>query len=405
MIVPASWERHSFAIFIPVLGEEGVVLDSSVLTWIEKQQGESLAFLKRLIQAESYSLDKEGVNRASYVVEEYAASKGFSVARRHFEKAGDGLVLSLKGKNELPPICFVAHLDTVYPPGSFPLMLKEEDGYLYGPGAVDCKGGIAVALLAMEALHHFACPRPLRLLLAPDEEVSNRLSGEEGVQWIQENVQGCEAAIVCECGTQGEAVTERKGILKGEVEIRGKSVHAGMFYEQGASAIREAAYQILQLEESSNPNAVTYNCGIIEGGEAENRVPDYCRFRIDVRFRTQEEQIKALEHLQQTINHCRVPGTKAVWHQQSFRPPMSPSREGRALFERLQRAGQVYGLEKLSACANGGGSDAAYTAGAGIPTVCGMGATGFDWHSPRERVQIASLAQRAKLLTAAIADW
>ncbi len=93
-------------------------MDSSVLTWIEKQQEASLAFLKRLIQAESYSLDKEGVNRASYVAEEFAAAKGFSVVRRHFEKAGDGLVLSLEGGNELPPICFVAHLDTVYFPGA-----------------------------------------------------------------------------------------------------------------------------------------------------------------------------------------------------------------------------------------------------------------------------------------------
>lgn len=266
MTVPVSWERHSFAIFIPVLGEEGVVLDSSVLTWIEKQQEEFLAFLKSLIQAESYSLDREGVNRASYVAEEFAVSKGFSVARRHFEKAGDGLVLSLEGGNELPPICFVAHLDTVYSPGSFPLMLKEEGGYLYGPGAVDCKGGIAVALLTMEALRHAACPGPFVCCWPLTRKSATRLSGEEGIQWIQENVQGCEAAIVCECGTQGEAVTERKGVLKGEVEIRGKSVHAGMFYEQGASAIREAAYQILQLEESSNSNAITYNCGIIEGG-------------------------------------------------------------------------------------------------------------------------------------------
>ncbi len=262
-------------------------------------------------------------------------------------------------------------------------MLKEEDGYLYGPGAVDCKGRHSGSVVGNGGAAP-CCLSPVPSSVAGSGRGSQQPAVRgRGVQWIQENVQGCEAAIVCECGTQGEAVTERKGILKGEVEIRGKSVHAGMFYGQGASAIREAAYQILRLEENSNPNAITYNCGIIEGGEAENRVPDYCRFRIDVRFRTQEEQIKALGHLQQTINHCRVPGTKAAWRQLSFRPPMPPSREGRALFERLQRAGQIYGLEKLSACANGGGSDAAYTAGAGIPTICGMGATGFDWHSPR----------------------
>lgn len=176
------------------------------------------------------------------------------------------LILS-PGKEAMAPVCFVAHLDTVFPAGTFPDRLKEENGFLHGPGVVDCKGGIAVALLAMESLRKVGCPRSLRLLLTPDEEVSNRLSGMEGIRWIQDNSRGCAAAFVCECGTQGEAVTQRKGVLKAQVIIRGKSVHAGMFYDQGASAIREAAYKILQLEEHSEAGGITYNCGKIAEGK------------------------------------------------------------------------------------------------------------------------------------------
>lgn len=186
----------------------------------------------------------------------------------------------------------------------------------------------------------FVCCWPLTRKSATD------CPGRRGFNGFRKTYRAVRRRLYANAGTQGEAVTERKGVLKGEVEIRGKSVHAGMFYEQGASAIREAAYQILQLEESSNSNAITYNCGIIEGGEAENRVPDYCRFRVDVRFRTQEEQIKALEHLQQTVDHCRVPGTNAAWRQLSFRPPMLPSREGRALFEAASTNGAALWLGK-----------------------------------------------------------
>jgi glutamate carboxypeptidase len=150
-------------------------------------------------------------------------------------------------------------------------MLEEKDGYLYGPGVVDCKGGIAVALLAMAALRDISFNRhPMRLLLCPDEEVGNRLSGAEGVSFILDNTKDCTAVITCECGTSGEAVVERKGVVKAWVNITGKAAHSGMHYAHGRSAIREAAYKILQLEKASDEKRITYNCGKIEGGKAEN---------------------------------------------------------------------------------------------------------------------------------------
>ena len=373
--------------------------------WIESRREEYLSFLRRLVCTESHSFDRAGVIGAGRVVEDFVRGKGFSVVRQSFARAGDGMLILSPGKEAMAPVCFVAHLDTVFPAGTFPDRLKEENGFLHGPGVVDCKGGIAVALLAMEALRKVGCPRSLRLLLTPDEEVSNRLSGMEGIRWIQDNSRGCAAAFVCECGTQGEAVTQRKGVLKAQVIIRGKSVHAGMFYDQGASAIREAAYKILQLEEHSEAGGITYNCGKIAGGEAENRVPDHCSFSVDIRFCTEEEKARAIEHLEQTVRQCRVPGTSALWRTLSLRSPMPRSEEGMSLFSRLQRTGERYGLERLRSCFNGGGSDAAYTVAAGVPTVCGVGATGFDWHSPRERMDKNSLTERAKLLAATIADW
>ncbi len=354
--------------------------------------------------AESFTFEPESVTRAAEIFADFAAEMGFCTEMRHFEKAGCGLVVSTPGTDGIP-VCFVAHLDTVHPIGGFPDLLKPgPEGGLYGPGIVDCKGGAVIALLTMLALRETGCSRPLRLILAPDEEASNRLTGEEGIRFIQEYAKGCQAAFVCECGKPNEAVVERKGITKAQIEIRGKAAHAGMYYDQGISAIREAAYQILALEQESRSEAVTYNCGLISGGTTENVVPEFCTYSVDIRYRTVEEGAKALEYLKKVITTPHVPGACSSLHILSTRSPMPRSQAGMALFETIRSAGLKYGLEDLKPMANGGGSDAAYTAAAGVPTVCALGMTGWDWHSIRERSEPGALVRRAKLLAAAILE-
>lgn len=108
--------------------------------------------------------------------------------------------------------------------------------------------------------------------------------------------------------SRDEAVVERKGITKVRVDIRGRAAHAGMYYAEGISAVREAAYQILALEERSRPDAVTYNCGRISGGTAENVVPETCSYTVDIRFRTADEGERAMEHLRRVTGTAHVPG-------------------------------------------------------------------------------------------------
>ena len=84
---------------------------------------------------------------------------------------------------------------------------------------------------------------------------------------------------------------------------------------------------------------------------------------------------------------------------------MPRSDAGMALFEHLRATGLRWELEDLRPMENGGGSDAAYTAAIGVPTVCAVGMTGWDWHSIRERTEPGALTRRAKLLAAAIAEY
>lgn len=373
---------------------------------IEAQEHRFQNFLARLTAQESFSLDRESVSLAAELTAAFAKELGFSVEEHSFPRAGSGLVVSRETGSVSAPIGFVAHLDTVHPAGSFPDSLKPApEGGLYGPGIVDCKGGVAVALLAMYALKELGFSRPLRLLLTPDEEVSNRLTGDDGIAFLQSNVKDCAAAFVCECGKRDEAVVERKGITKVRVDIRGRAAHAGMYYAEGISAVREAAYQILALEERSRPDAVTYNCGRISGGTAENVVPETCSYTVDIRFRTADEGERAMEHLRRVTGTAHVPGAVSSVTVLGRRSPMPRTEAGMALFAHLRDTGLRWGLEDLRPLANGGGSDAAYTVSVGVPTVCAVGMTGWDWHSVRERTEPGALVRRAKLLAAAVAEF
>ena len=373
---------------------------------IEAQEPRFQDFLARLTAQESFSLDRESVSLAAELTAAFAKELGFSVEEHSFPRAGSGLVVSRETGSVSAPIGFVAHLDTVHPAGSFPDSLKPApEGGLYGPGIVDCKGGVAVALLAMYALKELGFSRPLRLLLTPDEEVSNRLTGDDGIAFLQSHVKDCAAAFVCECGKRDEAVVERKGITKVRVDIRGRAAHAGMYYAEGISAVREAAYQILALEERSRPDAVTYNCGRISGGTAENVVPETCSYTVDIRFRTADEGERAMEHLRRVTGTAHVPGAVSSVTVLGRRSPMPRTEVGMALFAHLRDTGLRWGLEDLRPLANGGGSDAAYTVSVGVPTVCAVGMTGWDWHSVRERTEPGALVRRAKLLAAAVAEF
>lgn len=219
----------------------------------------------------------------------------------------------------------------------------------------------------------------------PDEELSNRLTGPDGIAFLQAHARGCAAAFVCECGKRDEAVVERKGILKVRVDIRGRAAHAGMYYAEGISAVREAAYQIVALEEQSRPDAVTYNCGRISGGTAENVVPETCSYTVDIRYRSETEGESAMAYLRRVTETAHVSGAVSAVTILSRRSPMPRTEAGMALFDHLRETGLRWGLEDLRPLSNGGGSDAAYTTAAGVPTVCAVGMTGWDWHSVRER--------------------
>ncbi len=366
---------------------------------LEQTKKKYVAFLKDICNIETPSGDADSINKLVDVITDFAENLGLETQRYTFPKSGDFLKITLQGNPMLKPAVFMAHMDTVHQVGSFGEMPVSEDGdFLRGPGVMDCKGGIATGLLAMELMREKENRRPVEFLLTPDEEVSGVFSGEEGFSLIKDTAKNAVAVFNLEPGINTGITVCRRGILKFRVNVTGIAAHAGNGYFEGASAIKEAAHMILEIEGLSRKDGATFNCGVISGGTVVNTVPDRCFFEIDVRV-TDYEQIEYCKNqifamAQQTV----VKGTKREISLISQRPPMEKTEKNLWLLSKWNRAAEVLGIQPFAEITRGGGSDAAYAVIAGAPTLCSCGTVGFDEHTKNERIDLSTMEQRVKLL-------
>ena len=236
-----------------------------IFEFIDKNEKEFLSFWIDICNLEGVAEDKESLDGVADKIADFARDLGFFVNRIPFEKCGDFLVIDTKN-NAKAGVCFLAHMDTVHQKGVFGYPpVKTEGDRLIGPGVIDCKGGIAISLLAMKALTENGYEKNCRLLLTSDEEISNRLGGQKEMDVIRDSVAGYKAAFNCEVAGKDEIVVSRKGILRYKMEISGIAAHAGIDYFGGASAVREAAHKILLPTAQSIRRALRPKAGCPEG--------------------------------------------------------------------------------------------------------------------------------------------
>ncbi|MBR2281048.1 MAG: M20/M25/M40 family metallo-hydrolase [Spirochaetales bacterium] len=378
----------------------------SVFECVERRLEVYLGFLETMVRVESYTPDKENVDRLGSVIRKFALDHGFNVRVHSFEKAGNGLVVTLNEGASLPPIAFTGHMDTVHPKGSWGTDLIRKDGDLmYGPGAYDMKGGLATGLLVMQALADCGYrKREIRFIMIPDEELSEGLSGDAGKDFIRENSRGCAAALTLESGTENSITVGRKASIRYSVDVYGKAAHAGEHYADGISAIKEAGMKICAIEEASDPNENTYNCGLIRGGISPNTVPGKCSFTLYNRYWKPEQRQVVRDYVEGILGRSFIPGTRCEWRIVGERPPMDATPGNIALADYLISVAEKYNLEHPKAKRLSSGSDAVYTCQAGAPSVCSMGMTGSGAHQMDEHVSMSSLSRRAKWIAAAIAE-
>lgn len=361
-------------------------------------------FLCDICSYEARAYDKEIINSMVDYIASFAQKEGFQVTRKPMEKCGDFLTVEINPGNEKACL-FQAHMDTVHEKGVFgEPAVRVYDDKITGPGVIDCKGGIAIGFLCMKALLENGCQKHVRMILTSDEEISNILGGQEEIRFIQESAQGFPCAINCETAERDEVVVGRKAILKYRLDITGKSGHAGKHYFTSKNAIEEAAHKIIALHSKSVEGGNTYSCNIINGGSVLNIIPDKCSVSIDIRAVTVKDMEIAKQVVADIANTAFVPGTTCEVTLLSMRPPMEKTEGTMAILHRLLDVCHKHDLGSLTPFESGGGSDSCYTQIAGIPSICGMGASGGRQHSPEEFLNPASIPLRAKILAGFIAE-
>lgn len=371
---------------------------------IDELNSEYVKIWEALCNIESPTSYKEGVDACSAYLAKIAENNGWRIERKEIDTSGDVLCFTMNPDADGEPFALSGHLDTVHPVGSFGTpAVRIEGNKMYGPGTMDCKGGVVAGMLAMHALKEIGfVSRPVMMLLQTDEEVGSSQSEKATINYICEKAKDSIGFINLEGYTEGEVCIARKGVVTFTFKITGVEAHAANCAKRGASAILEAAHKIIELEKLKDHEGLTCNCGVIKGGSVQNTVPGYCEFKANIRFSTYEQYEWVKKYAQDIADTVHVNGCTCELVQSSFRICMTWEDRNVKLLEKMNDIWEKNGFTRLKGAKHNGGSDAADVSAFGIPCIDCLGTTGGGIHSPSEYSNIDSLAQSAKRIASVI---
>lgn len=319
------------------------------------------------------------------------------------------------GSGEIPPalvarraggagatrVLISGHLDTVHEPdGPFRSLSISADGKTaMGPGCVDMKGGLVIAIHALESLHALGVDCSWTVVLNSDEETGSYHS-EPALRAVAREA---DVGLVLEPALpDGSLVMERPGSGQFMIECGGRSAHVGRDFASGRSAVLALSRCIAATERMSDPAAARIvNIGPIEGGHATNVVPDLARAWGNARFGT-PEIAAAIERELRTLETAEgaIPSVKLEVSFNRPAKPLTPETErlGMAARNVAESLGQSLGFGKT-----GGVCDGNILQDAGLPTIDTLGVRGGGLHTPQEWIELASLVERCQLLAVLVA--
>ena len=373
---------------------------SDFLDFFQVQKPSMVAQMDELVKFETFTQEKENVDLMAVHVSSKLAELGAEVQTLGHDIVGNRLLARWNPAAEGKPLLFLTHSDTVWPTGTLAERPPRiESGKYYAPGAVDMKGGITVALSAIEGLQEMGRlpARPIYFLLTSDEEIGSPHSEE----LILDVASKGGLVLVMEPAMPDESFkTARKGVGTYTIRVKGLPAHAGNAPEQGVNAVVELARQILVVDSFNDlRRGTSVSVDLCEGGIAVNVIAPHASAKVDVRTVTnaawEETRRKMMSLLPQ------MPGAEVEVVNNSARGPLERS-EG--VVSQVRQIAQRHGLNFREG-SSGGGSDGNLTGAVGIPTLDGCGPQGDGLHALHEHVVIDSLPRRAAFMAAILCDW
>lgn len=371
--------------------EAGPILDRT-LAWAAVNSGtgnaDGLAHMARLL-GESFGVLPGEISLIEPAPVEQIAADGTAAPLVH----GRHFLLRVRPQADRR-VMLMGHMDTVYPAHSaFQTCEWLDDDTLRGPGTADMKAGLSLMLEGLLAFERSGPSLGYDVLINSDEETGSRSSSH----LIADIARGKIAALDYEPSLPGGRMARaRPGSSNVAIVVRGRSAHAGRNPQEGRNALVAAAELAVRLGAAARPG-LSVNPARIEGGAPNNQVPDIAVLHVNMRPRGVEDAAEIAALLDRLIAEVGTAREVSIaLHQGSHRPPKPVLDADERLFALVSAAAAALG-EAVNWTDTGGVCDGNNIRAASVPVIDTMGACGGEIHSPREFLQVDSLAPRARL--------
>ncbi len=379
--------------------------EAAITAWLATQHDAMIDLLRQMVDIDSGSYDKPGIDAVGAVAERFLTNHGIPVERLPQSRHGDCLRAAVPfdgpSGNAGGNIVLMGHRDTVFPDGEAarrPFTLV--NGIASGPGVADMKAGLVMNCFVLAAFAKYGgSPAPLVGLFTGDEEIGS----PEGRPVIEAEARGARVVFNSEPGRPtGNVVTGRKGGVFSVLRVTGKAAHSGGNFQDGISAIGELAHKITALHALTDlDRGTTVNVGLISGGQSVNTVAPWAEAQIDVRYIHPEDRDDVMARIAGIVARATVPGTRSELEIKGEFLPLTQTPAAKRLFDLYVGSAAASGLHVQGEFA-GGCADSGFTAALGTPTICAVGPVGGKAHSPEEYMEVATMVPRAQACARAI---
>ena len=381
--------------------------DEKLLAAARAAEPAVITSLHEMVAIESGTMDLPGLRRMTDYAERRLKALGLQVERRPSSTAkGDMLIGQLQGSGQRK-LMLIAHLDTVYAPGTLATQLIRRDGNrLYGPGIADDKGGVAVILHALAILKTAGWQdyAQLTVLFNADEESQSAGSGETIAALAEP-----QDVVLSYEPTAAKAMAKTEGVLLAAagtatvtMTVKGRASHAGAAPEQGRNALMEMAYQLGQTADIAKgiPGA-QLNWTEASSGKVRNQIPELATASADLRLTAADAAQRLEAALKAQVARHQVPETETAIAVNIGRPPFAGDARTLALARRAQAIyAELDGRPLMLVPGTGAGTDAGYASRSGKPVVLeSLGLAGWGYHARDEYIEIDSIVPRLYLST------